>query len=402
MIQFMRSTSSAAASQAPLLQAGQPFYETDTHKLKIGDGSTAWNDLPYIGGSGSISSDAKVIKIGVSSHNDYDVDAMDYNCDGTDDQEQFSEAISRLYSTGGTILVYPGNYYFSANLDTSYFSNSIIDIVGLGNAVFRNGQMASNDPILTLSNRTRVQNCSFIAESASCNCLIDGISDRQFNNDDTGIVIRNCYFEANVAKSFIEINSEMVIDSCTFLAYDSSAIDIRLSFSPVGHAIITNNLFSSKTTTTSTNGVIDYYGTRVDSLEDAPKCLTIVSNNVVRDVAMFINSPANSMIVSNNTISTNGSAAINIWKQQSQGANANKYGIVVSNNYIVAHGSSSDDAITIGTDRSSCCGNVVVGTGGGISITGNYSIVSGNTISGEIDDRTSNSIIGQNVTNSGT
>ena len=125
MIQFMRSTSSAAASQAPLLQAGQPFYETDTHKLKIGDGSTAWNDLPYIGGSGLVSSDAKVIKIGVSSHTDYDVDTMDYNCDGTDDQEQFSEAISRLYSTGGTILVYPGNYYFSANLDTSYFSNSI-------------------------------------------------------------------------------------------------------------------------------------------------------------------------------------------------------------------------------------------------------------------------------------
>ena len=77
-------------------------------------------------------------------------------------------------------------------------------------------------------------------------------------------------------------------------------------------------------------------------------------------------------------------------------------GVVVSNNYIVAHGSSYDDAITIGTDRSSCCGNVVVGTGGGIRITGDYSIVSGNTISGEIDDSTSNSIIGQNVTNSGT
>lgn len=36
-----------------ILSAGEPGFEIDTYRLKIGDGETAWNDLPYIGvGSG--------------------------------------------------------------------------------------------------------------------------------------------------------------------------------------------------------------------------------------------------------------------------------------------------------------------------------------------------------------
>jgi hypothetical protein len=31
-----------------ILAAGEPGYETDTHKLKIGDGITPWCSLPYI------------------------------------------------------------------------------------------------------------------------------------------------------------------------------------------------------------------------------------------------------------------------------------------------------------------------------------------------------------------
>jgi hypothetical protein len=32
----------------PTLLAGEPGYETDTNKLKIGDGVTAWCELPYL------------------------------------------------------------------------------------------------------------------------------------------------------------------------------------------------------------------------------------------------------------------------------------------------------------------------------------------------------------------
>lgn len=50
MIQFYRGESSKFESINPILGAGQPGYEIDTHKLKIGDGSTKYNNLPYIGG----------------------------------------------------------------------------------------------------------------------------------------------------------------------------------------------------------------------------------------------------------------------------------------------------------------------------------------------------------------
>ena len=33
----------------PILQPGEPGCELDTHKLKLGDGTTPWNELPYVG-----------------------------------------------------------------------------------------------------------------------------------------------------------------------------------------------------------------------------------------------------------------------------------------------------------------------------------------------------------------
>lgn len=39
------------ADKNPLLQRGEIGYEVDTHKVKVGDGVTYWNDLPYSGAS---------------------------------------------------------------------------------------------------------------------------------------------------------------------------------------------------------------------------------------------------------------------------------------------------------------------------------------------------------------
>ena len=48
-IQVRRNTAAAAYSSNPTLNAGEVGFETDTNRVKIGDGSTAWNDLKYIG-----------------------------------------------------------------------------------------------------------------------------------------------------------------------------------------------------------------------------------------------------------------------------------------------------------------------------------------------------------------
>lgn len=44
---FRRGVSFDWATKNPILKEGEPGLETDTHKYKLGDGSTRWNDLPY-------------------------------------------------------------------------------------------------------------------------------------------------------------------------------------------------------------------------------------------------------------------------------------------------------------------------------------------------------------------
>lgn len=53
LIQFRRGTAAAWTSANPVLSAGEPGFESDTNKQKIGDGTTAWNSLPYASGGGS-------------------------------------------------------------------------------------------------------------------------------------------------------------------------------------------------------------------------------------------------------------------------------------------------------------------------------------------------------------
>ena len=50
-IQVRRDTAANWTSENPILAAGEPAYETDTAKEKIGDGSTVWTSLPYIAAS---------------------------------------------------------------------------------------------------------------------------------------------------------------------------------------------------------------------------------------------------------------------------------------------------------------------------------------------------------------
>lgn len=48
-LQFKRGTSRAFKRVNPILLCGEPAYEYDSKKLKVGDGVTRYNYLPYIG-----------------------------------------------------------------------------------------------------------------------------------------------------------------------------------------------------------------------------------------------------------------------------------------------------------------------------------------------------------------
>jgi len=52
VIQLKRKTAAAWTAGNLVLAAGEPGYETDTGKMKIGDGTTAWTSLAYSGAVG--------------------------------------------------------------------------------------------------------------------------------------------------------------------------------------------------------------------------------------------------------------------------------------------------------------------------------------------------------------
>lgn len=53
-IQFRRGTAAEWFAVNPVLDDGEPGFETDTGKLKIGDGVSTWNGLSYFAGSGGV------------------------------------------------------------------------------------------------------------------------------------------------------------------------------------------------------------------------------------------------------------------------------------------------------------------------------------------------------------
>lgn len=59
-IRFRRGTASSWSSANTVLLSGEPGWESDTNKIKIGDGATAWNSLAYLvtggGGGGTVAS----------------------------------------------------------------------------------------------------------------------------------------------------------------------------------------------------------------------------------------------------------------------------------------------------------------------------------------------------------
>lgn len=65
-IKVRRDTAANWTSANPTLAAGQPGYETDTGKLKFGDGATAWTSLAYFGGTGTVTTVSVVTANGVS------------------------------------------------------------------------------------------------------------------------------------------------------------------------------------------------------------------------------------------------------------------------------------------------------------------------------------------------
>ena len=48
-IQLRRDTNARWVDADPILLEGEPSYVTDTKRVKVGDGTTPWSKLPFVG-----------------------------------------------------------------------------------------------------------------------------------------------------------------------------------------------------------------------------------------------------------------------------------------------------------------------------------------------------------------
>lgn len=53
IIKLRRDTAAEWTTDNPVLALGETGWETDTGRVKLGDGTTAWVDLPYAAGEAS-------------------------------------------------------------------------------------------------------------------------------------------------------------------------------------------------------------------------------------------------------------------------------------------------------------------------------------------------------------
>lgn len=92
-VRFRRDLAANWTNVNPVLAVGEPGYERDTGKFKIGDGSTPWNSLPYAGGSSG------------GDHPDSD------HADAFADKGALSRALERqnAHAMGGGVLTWDGS-----------------------------------------------------------------------------------------------------------------------------------------------------------------------------------------------------------------------------------------------------------------------------------------------------
>lgn len=169
-IQVLRGPSVSTDNR--VLPEGQPYVDIESNppKLKIGDGTTGLNDLPYIGasvaqtatkatqdGSGNLIVDTYATKeelshsgkrtcrfvIGTST-NGWTANDCDYLCDGIADEVEINQAIQALPSSGGFITILDGVY----SITSSIILNKNISIFGY-NCTINEGSSFSGDAMIS-------------------------------------------------------------------------------------------------------------------------------------------------------------------------------------------------------------------------------------------------------------
>ena len=132
-IQFLNDTAEALAAQGESIpKKGEPVYENDTRKLKIGDGATKLANLKYFGGDSAQHFDA------VPNEGEEDVAAITRVVAGAELHTGDTAIVKREITTGKnsyTAYVYDGEWKAmdgNYRADNVYFDDDITYTVAIG------------------------------------------------------------------------------------------------------------------------------------------------------------------------------------------------------------------------------------------------------------------------------
>lgn len=117
--QFKRGTAQRWIEVNPILKQGEPGFEYDTGKLKIGDGFTPWLALPYINENIEVSGQEEMVTVSTYS-----------------ELPRYGDS-SKLYRVVEDKLLYQWNVYTSKYESlgaTGSFDPTIITLINGGNA----------------------------------------------------------------------------------------------------------------------------------------------------------------------------------------------------------------------------------------------------------------------------
>jgi len=133
-IQFRRDIAINWTDTNPVLAEGELGYETDTKQFKIGDGTTAWNQLPYYDTGSSGSSSVNNIQELLSATQQGVITVLGYHTKDDDGGGIFYWDANKPKSehNGGTIIdpnkMFPTNWSDQTQLNNWFTANTTTDL----------------------------------------------------------------------------------------------------------------------------------------------------------------------------------------------------------------------------------------------------------------------------------
>jgi hypothetical protein len=135
VIKLRRDTASNWTTVNPVLAAGEAGFESDTSKLKIGDGTTAWNSLPYTGADvtnleyvGFDTAAEVVVGVGELAWN-ADQETLDLGLDANVTLQIGQEHVVRVKNASASVAIPKGTLVMFAGVagDTVTVAPAVVD-----------------------------------------------------------------------------------------------------------------------------------------------------------------------------------------------------------------------------------------------------------------------------------